>query len=166
MDLLNHDTIDIAINIMQLLLDLIDEDVLDDNDDSAKILVDSSVLELLIQNLHRLFNSDPDKNVIVYNTLATVENMVEVKPAVAVCKRTKLLKWLLRKIKVREFDRTVCEKAANQWSPKRVKRPIKGYQSTIAEAERLARGRQLMTSRDRKTHKRPLINDYRGQKDS
>nr|POE79242.1 beta-catenin-like protein 1 [Quercus suber] len=42
----------------------------------------------------------------VYSTLMTVENLVEVKPAVAemVCERTKLLKWLLGKIKVREFD--------------------------------------------------------------
>ena len=33
----------------------------------------------------------------VYSTFTTVENLVEVKPAVAemVCERTKLLKWLL-----------------------------------------------------------------------
>ena len=42
----------------------------------------------------------------VYSTLTMVENLVEVKPAVAemVCEGTKLLKWLLGKIKVREFD--------------------------------------------------------------
>ena len=41
----------------------------------------------------------------MYSTLTMVENLVEVKPAVAemVCKRTKLLKWLLGKIKVRDF---------------------------------------------------------------
>ena len=40
---------------------------------------------------------DPDEMAAVYSTLTTVENLVEVKPAVAemVCKRTKLLKWLL-----------------------------------------------------------------------
>ncbi|RDX70409.1 Beta-catenin-like protein 1, partial [Mucuna pruriens] len=109
-DLLNHDNTDIAIDVVQLLQDLTDEDVLDDNDDSARVLVDalvdSSALELLVQNLHRLSDSDPDENAAVYGTLATVENMVEVKPAVAemVCERTKLLKWLLGKIKVREFD--------------------------------------------------------------
>ncbi|TKY47335.1 Beta-catenin protein 1 [Spatholobus suberectus] len=109
-DLLNHDNTDIAIDVVQLLLDLTDEDVLDDNDDSARVLVDalvdSSALELLVQNLHRLNDSDPDENAAVYGTLATVENLIEVKPAVAelVCERTKLLKWLLGKIKVREFD--------------------------------------------------------------
>ncbi|QCD77968.1 beta-catenin-like protein 1 [Vigna unguiculata] len=109
-DLLNHDNTDIAIDVVQLLQDLTDEDVLDDNDDSARVLVDAlvdnSALELLVQNLHRLNDSDPDENVAVYGTLATVENLIEVKPAVAelVCEKTKLLKWLLGKIKVREFD--------------------------------------------------------------
>ena len=39
---------------------------------------------------------DPDEMAAVYSTLTTVENLVEVKPAVAemVCERTKLLKWL------------------------------------------------------------------------
>ncbi|WVY93447.1 hypothetical protein V8G54_033747 [Vigna mungo] len=109
-DLLNHDNTDIAIDVVQLLQDLTDEDVLDDNDDSARVLVDAlvdnSALELLVQNLHRLNDSDPDENAAVYGTLATVENLIEVKPAVAelVCEKTKLLKWLLGKIKVREFD--------------------------------------------------------------
>ncbi|KAE8712902.1 ARM repeat superfamily protein isoform 2 [Hibiscus syriacus] len=42
----------------------------------------------------------------IYNTLASIENMIEVKPAVAelVYEMTKLLRWLLGKIKVREFD--------------------------------------------------------------
>lgn len=109
-DLLNHDNTDIAIDVVQLLQDLTDEDVLDDNDEPAKVLVealvDNSVLELLVQNLHRLSDSDPDEVAAVYNTLATIENLIEVKPAVAelVCEKTKLLKWLLGKIKVREFD--------------------------------------------------------------
>ncbi|KAF8398803.1 hypothetical protein HHK36_014663 [Tetracentron sinense] len=108
--LLSHDNIDIAIDVVGLLQDLTDEDVLEDNDEPAKILVDSLIennaLELLVQNLGRLSETDPDEMTAVYNTLATVENMVEVKPAVAelVCERTKLLRWLLSKIKVREFD--------------------------------------------------------------
>ncbi|KAJ7960005.1 Beta-catenin-like protein 1-like [Quillaja saponaria] len=109
-DLLNHDNTDIAVDVVQLIQDLTDEDVLEDNDEPAKVLVDAlvenSVLELLVQNLHRLSDSDPDEVAAVYNTLATIENLIEVKPAVAemVCERTKLLKWLLGKIKVREFD--------------------------------------------------------------
>ncbi|AES70856.1 hypothetical protein MtrunA17_Chr3g0109531 [Medicago truncatula] len=109
-DLLNHDNTDIAIDVVTLIQDLTDEDVLDENDEPAKVLVDAlvdnSALELLVQNLHRLSEKDADENAAVYNTLATIENLIEVKPAVAemVCEKTKLLKWLLGKIKVREFD--------------------------------------------------------------
>ncbi|KAF4362949.1 hypothetical protein F8388_001053 [Cannabis sativa] len=110
LNLLGHENTDIAIDVVQLLQDLTDEDVLEDNDEPARVLVDAlvenNVLELLVQNLHRLSDTDPDEMAAVYNTLATIENLIEVKPAVAemVCERTKLLKWLLGKIKVREFD--------------------------------------------------------------
>uniref|UniRef100_A0A7C9E8Z9 Beta-catenin-like protein 1 N-terminal domain-containing protein n=1 Tax=Opuntia streptacantha TaxID=393608 RepID=A0A7C9E8Z9_OPUST len=108
--LLNHDNTDIAIDVVSLLQDLTDEDVLEDNDEPARVLVDNLVennaLELLVQNLLRLNESDPDEAAAVHSTLATIENLIEVKPAVAeiVCEKTKLLRWLLGKIKVREFD--------------------------------------------------------------
>ncbi|KAK6927797.1 Beta-catenin-like protein 1, N-terminal [Dillenia turbinata] len=108
--LLAHDNTDIAIDVVSLLQDLTDEDVLEDNDEPARILVDALIennaLESLVQNLGRLSDSDPDESTAIYNTLATIENLIEVKPAVAemVCERTKLLRWLLGKIKVREFD--------------------------------------------------------------
>lgn len=108
--LLSHDNSDIAIDVVHLLQDLTDEDVLEDNDEPARVLVDSlienNVLELLVQNLQRLSDTDPDEMAAVYNTLATIENLIEVKPSAAelVCERTKLLRWLLGRIKVREFD--------------------------------------------------------------
>ncbi|KAL4299901.1 hypothetical protein AHAS_Ahas17G0147200 [Arachis hypogaea] len=77
-DLLNHDNTNIAIDVVQLLQDLTDEDVLDNNDEPAKVLVDAlienSVLELLVQILHRLNNSDPDDFATVYATLAMIES--------------------------------------------------------------------------------------------
>ncbi|KAL5983171.1 hypothetical protein ACLOJK_017254 [Asimina triloba] len=108
--LLSHDNADVANDVVALLQDLTDEDVLDDNDEPARVLVDALIennaLELLVQNLARLSDTDPDESAAIYNTLATIENMIEVKPAAAelVCERTKLLRWLLGKIKVREFD--------------------------------------------------------------
>ncbi|KAJ9703029.1 hypothetical protein PVL29_004685 [Vitis rotundifolia] len=108
--LLSHDNSDIAVDVVGLLQDLTDEDVLEDNDEPARVLVDAlienNVLELLVQNLTRLSEFDPDEMAAVYATLATLENLIEVKPAVAemVCERTKLMRWLLGKIKVREFD--------------------------------------------------------------
>ncbi|XP_004288588.1 PREDICTED: beta-catenin-like protein 1-like isoform 2 [Fragaria vesca subsp. vesca] len=110
LNLLSHDNTDIAIDVVQLLQDLTDEDAVDDNDEPARVLVDAlvdnNVLELLVQNLLRLNESDPDEMAAVYGTLATIENLIEVKPAVAelVCEKTKLLKWLMSKIKVKEFD--------------------------------------------------------------
>ncbi|CAI8588441.1 unnamed protein product [Vicia faba] len=58
-------------------------------------------LELLVHNLHRLLESDPDENASIYNMLSTIENLIEVKldVTVVVCKKTKLLKWLLENIK-------------------------------------------------------------------
>lgn len=108
--LLSHDNTDITIDVVQLLQDLTDEDALEDNDEPARALVDAlvenNVLELLVQNLHRLSESDPDEMAAVYNTLATIENLIEVKPTVSelVCERTKLLRWLLTKIRAKEFD--------------------------------------------------------------
>lgn len=110
LSLLNHDNTDIALDVVGLIQDLTDEDVLEDNDENAQVLVDclieNNVLELLVQNLLRLNESDSDEMAGAYNTLATIENLIEVRPAVAemVCERTKLLRWLLGKIKVREFD--------------------------------------------------------------
>ena len=108
--LLGHDNTDIAVDVVGLIMDLTDEDVLEDNDEPASILVDAlvdnNVLELLVQNIGRLSESDPDEATAIYNTLATIENIIEVKPAAAelVCERTKLLRWLMGRIKVREFD--------------------------------------------------------------
>uniref|UniRef100_A0A1D1YKG0 Beta-catenin-like protein 1 n=1 Tax=Anthurium amnicola TaxID=1678845 RepID=A0A1D1YKG0_9ARAE len=108
--LLGHDNTDIAVDVVGLLMDLTDEDVLEDNDEPARVLVDAlvenNVLELLVQNIGRLSEADPDEAAAIYNSLATIENMIEVKPAVAemVCERTKLLRWLLGRVKLREFD--------------------------------------------------------------
>ncbi|KAK6154080.1 hypothetical protein DH2020_013719 [Rehmannia glutinosa] len=108
--LLNHDNTDIAIDAVTLLQDLTDADVIEDNDESAQVLVDALIennaVELLIQNLGRLSDSDPDESAAIYNTLSTIENLIEVKPSVSelVCEKTKLLKWLQARIKIREFD--------------------------------------------------------------
>ncbi|KAK6127523.1 hypothetical protein DH2020_038726 [Rehmannia glutinosa] len=108
--LLNHDNTDIAIDAVTLLQDLTDADVIEDNDESAQVLVEALIennaVELLVQNLGRLSDSDPDESAAIYNTLSTIENLIEVKPSVSelVCEKTKLLKWLQARIKIREFD--------------------------------------------------------------
>ncbi|KAF3341270.1 beta-catenin-like protein 1 [Carex littledalei] len=108
--LLSHDNSDIATDTVSLLSDLTDAD--EDLDDPAPAialadcLVENNTLELLVQNLTRLSESDTDEANAVHSTLAVIENLIELKPAVAemVCERTKLLRWLLGRIKTREFD--------------------------------------------------------------
>ncbi|KAG0624269.1 hypothetical protein M758_3G235400 [Ceratodon purpureus] len=108
--LLSHDNTDIAMSVVTLLSDLTDEDVIGESDEPALVLVDALVennaLELLVQNLSRMDEADSDEAAAVFNTLSIIENMTEVKPAVAelVCERTKLLRWILNRIKLREFD--------------------------------------------------------------
>ncbi|KAL3676980.1 hypothetical protein R1sor_026928 [Riccia sorocarpa] len=108
--LLSHENTDIATGVVDLLNDLTDEDVIGESDEPALVLVDAMIennaLELVIQNLARLDEADSDEGAAVFKTLSIVENMIEVKPQVAelVCERTKLLRWLLTRIKVREFD--------------------------------------------------------------
>jgi beta-catenin-like protein 1 len=108
--LLSHDNTDISIAVVNLLNDLTGEDVIGENDEPAKVLVDALIennaLELLVQNLSRMDETDGDEATAVFHTLSIVENMIEVSPQVAelVCERTKLLRWLLNRIKVREFD--------------------------------------------------------------
>ena len=94
LNLFAHNNTDIAIDVVQLLQDLTDPVVFEDNEKSDELtrvlvdaLVENNVLELLVQNLQWLNDSDPDEMA-----------------AMMVCERTKLLKWLLGKIKVREFD--------------------------------------------------------------
>ncbi|KAJ1692498.1 hypothetical protein LUZ63_009196 [Rhynchospora breviuscula] len=108
--LLSHDNSDIAADTVSLLSDLTDADEdLEDPEPAvalADCLIENNTLELLVQNLTRLSESDPDEANAVHNTLAVIENLIELKPAVAdmVCERTKLLRWLLGRIKTREFD--------------------------------------------------------------
>ncbi|KAG9133332.1 hypothetical protein Leryth_024334, partial [Lithospermum erythrorhizon] len=108
--LLNHDNIDIVIDTIGLIQDLTEEDVVEENGDDALALVDAlvenNVLELLVQNLWKLNEADVDESAAIFSVLAVIENLIEVKLTVAevVCERTKLLKWLLGRIKVKEFD--------------------------------------------------------------
>eukprot|EP00897_Mesotaenium_endlicherianum_P007045 jgi/Mesen1/6369/ME000329S05538 len=108
--LLSHENTDIAVAVVALLNDLTDGDVVGESTEEAELLVDTLVegnaLESLAENLARLDEKDADEAAAVFNTLGIVENMVEVRPAVAdlVGERTKLLKWLLARVRVREFD--------------------------------------------------------------
>ncbi|GJP86334.1 hypothetical protein CLOP_g16368 [Closterium sp. NIES-67] len=110
LSLLGHENTDISIGAVSLLGELTDADAVGEHEEEAKALVqaivDSSGLELLVQNLQRMDEKDSEEGNTVFATLGIFENMIEALPSVAeaVCERTRLLRWLLGRIRVKEFD--------------------------------------------------------------
>ncbi len=68
--------------------------------------VSNQGLELVVQNLSRLNEESEEDAQGVFNTLAIVENLVDLKSSIAVdiCAKTHLLKFLLMRLRVRKFD--------------------------------------------------------------
>ncbi|TVU27597.1 hypothetical protein EJB05_19090, partial [Eragrostis curvula] len=107
--LLIHDNADLAAAAASLLADLTDSD---DPSDLAGVqaladaLVDANALDTLVHNLSRFSEADPDEAEAVHHTLAVLENLLDLRPhlADAVCERTRILRWLLARLKVRDFD--------------------------------------------------------------
>ncbi|XP_066333041.1 uncharacterized protein [Miscanthus floridulus] len=107
--LLTHDNVDLAAAAASLLADLTDSE---DPSDLAAVqaladaLVDANALDLLVHNLSRFSETDSDEAEAVHNTLAILENLLDLRPNLAdkVCDGTKLLRWLLSRLKAREFD--------------------------------------------------------------
>ena len=67
-------------------------------------------LELLVQNLSRLDESNDEDAQGVNSSMGCIENLVEIRPNIAVllCERTHILKFLLLRLKVRE-DMVWCD---------------------------------------------------------
>ncbi|EMS48008.1 Beta-catenin-like protein 1 [Triticum urartu] len=72
----------------------------------ADALVDANALDLLVHNLSRLSEADPDEAEAVHHSLAVLENLIDLRPHLAdlVCDRTKVLRWLLARVKARDFE--------------------------------------------------------------
>eukprot|EP00242_Pyramimonas_sp_CCMP2087_P011677 CAMPEP_0198198424 /NCGR_PEP_ID=MMETSP1445-20131203/1901_1 /TAXON_ID=36898 /ORGANISM="Pyramimonas sp., Strain CCMP2087" /LENGTH=584 /DNA_ID=CAMNT_0043867989 /DNA_START=217 /DNA_END=1968 /DNA_ORIENTATION=+ len=110
LNLLSHENPDIAVDTVEVLHELTSSDVMEDCEEEAQILVDalleSNTLELLVQNLSRFDEKIPEEASAVFNSLGVIENMMEVRKEIAeaALTRTKLLRWLLSRIKPREFD--------------------------------------------------------------
>uniref|UniRef100_A0A7S3R3A3 Beta-catenin-like protein 1 N-terminal domain-containing protein n=1 Tax=Dunaliella tertiolecta TaxID=3047 RepID=A0A7S3R3A3_DUNTE len=107
---LSHENTDIAGDTVELLMELTDADVLQEHEEEARSLVaallENNVLELLVQRLTSFNEKVEEEAKAVFNCLNTFENMVETDPSVAeqVVEKTRLMKWLLGRIRPREFD--------------------------------------------------------------
>lgn len=108
--LLNHENSDIAADAVEVLSELTDGDAVEDAEEEAAALVegllDNDALSLLVHRLNAFNESVPEEAAAVYNVLTIFENIIEVKPEVAelVLEKTKLLKWLLARLRPRDVD--------------------------------------------------------------
>mmetsp|Transcript_8935 Transcript_8935/g.13414 ORF Transcript_8935/g.13414 Transcript_8935/m.13414 type:complete len:632 (+) Transcript_8935:47-1942(+) len=104
-----HENTDISIAAIGLLQELTDPETVLETEE-AVVIVDSILagqgLELIVQNLSRLDESNEDDAQGVHDSMAIIENLVEVKPevAVSVCEKTHILKYLLMRLRVKKFD--------------------------------------------------------------
>ena len=104
-----HENTDISLAAVGLLQEMTDPEVLE-TEPSAEVLIKAIIkeqgLELLVQNISRLDESNEEDAQGVYNTLSIIENLVEIKPeiAVSVCEKTHLMKYLLNRLTVPSFD--------------------------------------------------------------
>lgn len=123
LSLLSHENPEIAIDTIELLKELTDEEVLsnveqDQDEDTGKNegekgmkifaeeLMEQGLLDLLIQNLERLDEEEATDRQGVFNALAILENLTSIDVAMAetIVKRCKILSWILGRLKVKAFD--------------------------------------------------------------
>ncbi|KIY49252.1 DUF1716-domain-containing protein [Fistulina hepatica ATCC 64428] len=119
--LLSHENADIAIDIVEILHELTDEDVGDEAEDpeaedrkiaeeALKMLVDSllenSILELLVDNLSRLNEDEEGDRQGVFHILAIFENVLGVRPSLSslLVSKTSILSWIFARIQIKTHD--------------------------------------------------------------
>lgn len=105
--LLAHENTDIAIDAVEIINELTDEDVSADDDQWNALvdaLLEADLLGLLVSNFERLDEEQEVDRSGVYYAMSIVENLCSGRAATAeqVAENDKLLKWLLRRIQTKE----------------------------------------------------------------
>lgn len=116
LQLLNHDNTDVSIAVVELLEEMTDIEAVDENEEDAAILVDAllgaQVMALLVQNMERLDESIKEESDGIHNSLAILENMIELRPDVCVdAAQQGFLEFILKRIKAKipfEQNRLYC----------------------------------------------------------
>ncbi|KAF8528671.1 DUF1716-domain-containing protein [Gautieria morchelliformis] len=122
-DLLSHENADIVIDVVEVVHELTDEDVVNEEgeeddqsgkdgetEEALKLLVDellkNAILELLVQNLTRLNESEESDREGVFHILGIFENCLGFSPELStrLVSDTKILPWLLERISVKSHD--------------------------------------------------------------
>ncbi|KAI0268267.1 Catenin-beta-like protein [Gloeopeniophorella convolvens] len=121
--LLSHENADIALDIVELVHELTDEDVGEEADEDEEdeddpeereaalkslidALLDYSLLELLVDNMTRFNEAEEADRQGIYHILGIFENFVGSKPPLAerLVLKTKLLPWLLERVQSKTHD--------------------------------------------------------------
>ncbi|KAM6481609.1 Catenin-beta-like protein [Trichoderma sp. SZMC 28011] len=108
--LLTHENSDIAIDAIEIIGELTDDDVVTETeqwDTLVGALIDSDLLSLLVSNLSRFNEDDESDRNGVYHCLSVLENLSSQKAvATRMCEEEALLKWLLQRIQRTESSVT------------------------------------------------------------
>lgn len=121
--LLSHENADIALDVIELIHELTDEDVGEEDEDEDEdeedpdqreaalkslisALLDLSILELLVDNMTRLNEAEEADRQGIYHVLGIFENFVGSQPPLAerLVLKTKLLPWLLNRTQSKTHD--------------------------------------------------------------
>ncbi|KZP33005.1 DUF1716-domain-containing protein [Athelia psychrophila] len=118
--LLSHENADIVIDVVEVVHELTDEDVGnegedDDEDeesaeDALKLLIEglleNSILELLVDNLGRLNETEESDRQGVFHVLGIFENILGFNPDLStqLIAKTNLLTWLLNRVQAKSHD--------------------------------------------------------------
>ncbi|KAI0148844.1 Catenin-beta-like protein [Xylariaceae sp. FL1272] len=106
--LLAHENTDIAIDAIEIIDELTDEDVTAEEemwDKFVEALFEADLLSLLVSNLERLDEGKEEDRDGVYRALGVIENLCG-RTAIAerIAEHEGLLKWLLKRIQVKEKE--------------------------------------------------------------
>ncbi|KAI9499627.1 Catenin-beta-like protein [Zychaea mexicana] len=119
MSLLSHENTDIAIDAIDLINELIDEDVGTGEDELerseeatngmkalANALLENELLELLVQNLERLDEKEEADRQGIFKILGIMESLLGLDPQLAerIALKTEIMPWLLKRVQGKGYD--------------------------------------------------------------
>ncbi|KAG2086225.1 Catenin-beta-like protein [Suillus discolor] len=117
--LLSHENADIVIDVVDVIHELTDEDVgneLEDEEEQEEAqvalktlieaLLENSILELLVDNLSRLNETEESDRQGVFHILGIFENILGFNPdlSLILVSKTKLMNWLLNRVQSKTHD--------------------------------------------------------------
>ncbi len=104
--LLSHENTDIAIDAIEILSELTDEDVEAEQtqwDAVVSAMLEADILGLLLQNFNRLDEDNESDRSGVYHSLSLLENLAsQASTSSRICQETGMIQWLIRRTQRKE----------------------------------------------------------------